>query len=590
MSPPLDAGYGRWVGWAQRALRFVLVAIASAALVGTLLAGPASEAFGAGAAVAKKGVVTGSLNKRGYTVLALSASSPNASFVRAAVNRFRLRAPSATPVKARALRGCVTLHLRAPDGAYAGPIVLATKRKGLVIVGVNDTNGASLGAIKIDAVNGYARTKRRPAARFLCSTVVAQADRRGIPIGNGRNVGLARSIKKTGIGQDSDLDGVPNSLDVDDNGNLILDRFDRSATQSAPRVNAAQAQGSNAFMNPTTTFSGAVDVNAYGSSDQDVREAERTRLSLAFNGGGFDPGTPVELDCGGQPDPNNPNGWIGGLSYCTRGGTGRLLQGTPGDTPGFPTPCCDANGNGLAELRQVGPMTNPVPGFFGMPISPGATPDQIQPGDVLIAKGTRNGVPVDISSTLGLVLATPPALARYDDRQGDSGTLSYPFIQTASRTIPEIPVRANASGDVVVDLTFWRAQRLRIATEPGSGSWMDVGHMSHLAHAEDAGPNPSRGCPASSYSNVDAKLSLEPPNEQFITPYLKDLAGDQPTDRAKLFDNSFSYTLNLTNCLASSGIAFNINQTRNLSFWGFSQPINGTFATASSLVSFTRVG
>jgi hypothetical protein len=337
-------------------------------------------------------------------------------------------------------------------------------------------------------------------------------------------------------------------------------------------------------------------VNAYGSSDQDVGEAERTRLSLAISGGGFDPGTPVELDCGGRPDPNNPNGWIGGLSYCTRGGTGRLLQG-PGNTPGFPTPCCDANGDGLAELRQIGPMVNPMSGFFAMPISPGATPDQIHPGDVLIMKGTRNGAPVDLSSTLGLVLSTPPALARYDDRQGDSGTLSYPFGET-SQAFPEIPVRANASGDVVVDLTFWRAQRQRIATEPRSGSWMDVGNMSHVALAENAGPLPpgvlsalpNGGCRASSYANVDAKLSLQPPNGQFITPSLKDLEADRPTDRAKPFDNGFTYTLNLPNRLASYGVSFNIGDSRGVSFWGVSPPIEGKFATASSLVTFSRVG
>ena len=158
----------------------------------------------------------------------------------------------------------------------AGPVVLGTpgkKPKGLVMVGLNGTNGASLGAIKIDAVNGYARTTRKPPARVLCSKLVARANRKGIPIGNRRNLGLVRS-RATGSGQDPDLDGVPNSLDEDDNGNLILDKFDRSATARASRAaRESQAQGPNAFMNLTTTFRGAVDVNAYGSSDQDVREA-----------------------------------------------------------------------------------------------------------------------------------------------------------------------------------------------------------------------------------------------------------------------------------------------------------------------------
>ena len=41
------------------------------------------------------------------------------------------------------------------------------------------------------------------------------------------------------------------------------------------------------------------------------------------------------------------------------------------------------------------------------------------------------------------------------------------------------PVRAGPSGDVVVELKFWRPQRLPI--EPETGDWYDVGGLGYLA-------------------------------------------------------------------------------------------------------------
>lgn len=57
--------------------------------------------------------ITGELSKRGYTVIALDARGSAKSVV-AKRGRFKLRPPS----------GRVTLHLRAPNGTYAGPIVV----------------------------------------------------------------------------------------------------------------------------------------------------------------------------------------------------------------------------------------------------------------------------------------------------------------------------------------------------------------------------------------------------------------------------------------------------------------------------------
>ena len=83
--------------------------------------------------------ITGSLSRSGYTVLALSASG-QARSVAVRRRRFKLRLPARR----------VTLHLRAPDGSYAGPVVVARRDGGRrAILGVRA--GARLGLIKCAA-------------------------------------------------------------------------------------------------------------------------------------------------------------------------------------------------------------------------------------------------------------------------------------------------------------------------------------------------------------------------------------------------------------------------------------------------------
>jgi hypothetical protein len=566
-----------------------------AALLGAVLLASAIRADEPGASAAKKkhrskGTITGKLNKSGYTVIAQSDVSTNAMAVQVKRRKFKLK-PPVPPGKTKGNSGkIVTLHLRAPDGSYAGPIVLASsgksKKKGSkksgkkggnrVIVGVNTKAGAALGTIKIDAANGYAKAKKAPKG-VVYSKRFAQA-RKGIPIGNGRNVGLVSSSAHGPV-QDLDLDGVPNSLDVDQNGNLILNNVDPATTAVPASRGAHSSQGGNQpFMGLGTQVVGDT-VNAYGSSDADIAAALRTQLWLGIGGGGVDAGS-AELDCGT-------------LSYCSAGGTGRL-QPSPGSpnfngAQGFPTPCCDTDSDGMGALSNTG--GNPI-FTFATQIFPGATPDQIHPGDVLIVRATRDTAPVSPVSTMGLVFSGFAALAKYDDGQGNANAtpLTYPLDGVA----PNIPVKANGSGDVVVSMTLWRPQRLRLATEPGSGKWVDVGGMSQFAQAQNV-PGPPTGpggptgtCPASSYSAIGPNLTPQASVEGMPFYHLQDGKADQVTDLSQPLANTFTYSLNLTDCLASYGLSFNVAQSRSFAFWAAAPPSTGKPGNTQSLVSFTR--
>jgi hypothetical protein len=154
--------------------------------------------------------ITGTLSVRGYTVMALAADG-QVTTVAATIGRFRIRPPAAR----------VTLQLRAPDGTYAGPIVVGPPASH-VIVGVRA--GAALGRITFSPRLGYA-TVRRVAPRWL--------------------------------------DGVPDVLDVDDDGDLILDEVDPPAVPDPVRVTSQlveieQPMNVNAGVHPSDIEAGLV--------------------------------------------------------------------------------------------------------------------------------------------------------------------------------------------------------------------------------------------------------------------------------------------------------------------------------------------
>ncbi len=489
-------------------------------------------------AAAKLAPISGTVSQPGYTVLALAANG-KATYVRASNGRFRLR-----PLANR-----VTLQLRDPSGIYAGPVVIGSERKGRrAIVGVKA--GAKLGKITVKAPQGYAKVSRRVSKSWVDPTHWAKA-RKGVPIGAGK-FGLVRSKPpRVSPPGDLDADGIPDRFDVDVNGNLILNNVDRSTSSRARAAQAASPQAESQFYvgaNLVVPLSETMNANAAAVSDAQIDQALSKYEWLAL---GILPGSP-ELDCGGEPDPNNPQGWIGGLSYCRRGGTGVEMGLGPAQTwQPFPA-CCDPNGDGFGTLFNNSP--NPPPGAFFF--HPNATSSQIGTGDVLIQRVTSNGVSTDTPAMLPYIFATVPALVSYDDGQGDKVTVNYPVAQHGPGTLGNpLPVAAGPNGEVVLKLTLWRPQRRSIP--PEQGAWTDIGKLSYGANIQSVGaaeiPPLHRFCPRSSFSGSDPNLSppetVIPPDRGGVT----DLAPDQPANPA----STITYTLNLTNCLAALGFAWN---------------------------------
>jgi hypothetical protein len=502
--------------------------------------------------------ISGKLTRPGYTVAALAADG-HARVVRTSRGKFRLR-PSARRV---------TLHLRAPDGVYAGPIVVLRRKKGRrAVLGVRA--GARLGKIRVG--RGYAKVTKRLRRKWVDASRVARA-RKGVPIG-ARNFGRVRSRPpRRSIRGDADLDGVPNPLDIDDDGDLILDNLDRSRGVRAAQALIEPLVTSGLTLDAAQTVNAnprhSTDPTRPAFTDQQIDEA------LSGPGAGLEFAIPsrgsTELDCEGDPTLTPPRL---GLSYCASGGTGIATGGE------FPE-CCDPDEDGFGTLPGLdrprglthGAVARPGPGQ--PPLPPGTS--QIGTGDELFQHVTLAGdesqcPPPPLTSNpncdssltiLQYVFTTVPALVSYDD-DGPAGepptTLPYPNQVGGGG---EFPVSAPPGQDVVVRLTFWRPQRRRIANDPeleagDSATWTDISGLNYTANGSVAvtpgvpgpPPNPPGVCPQSAFSDPSSE-----PTPNKLTPLpgplhaggFKDEPGDEPANVA----NKLSYTLNLTQCVGS---------------------------------------
>ena len=529
----------------RRLLGLSLAALLALAAL-TMLALPALPKADSGTpTVAKKKKqkkITGTLTQGGYTVIALTKDG-EAKTDRAPKGAFKLRPPAKK----------VTLHLRASDGTYAGPIVVGTRKQGKrAIEGVYA--GAKLGKVKVKA--GYAKLKLRK--KWVDKKREARA-KKGVPIGAG-NFGRVKSKKtKGGAPGDLDLDGIADPLDIDDDGDKVLDNLDRKPRKgSKARVSADAPQTftiRDVFGGGLTRTSNA---NVPGTTTDDINEFMRTNNEFTLE---MDilPGDFSELDCAQPQSRTDPT--LGGLVYCTEGGTGEL-SGDEVIPAGLEFPeCCDKDHDDFGEMVLGSPGTP-----FGL--VPFATSDQIGPGDLFFQHVTTDGTTKTYTGTLQYVFVTTPALISYDDGQGNSGSIGsgidYPVDdgEPGTRANP-FPVKANANGNVKIEFELWRPQRRPIPPEdagtPEDPNWIDIGGLDYGAVAPEAS---WKFCGGGSLSSDDPNLRLTEGGfrEESDQDGFRDLRGDEPADPSE----KITFTVNVTKCLAERGESFNVGEVRDL--------------------------
>jgi hypothetical protein len=356
------------------------------------------------------------------------------------------------------------------------------------------------------------------------------------------------------------------------------------------------------------TLKDTVNANAAALTLAQVNDT-LARRGILWIGGSLRSGVGIELDCGGAPAPG---GWSGGLSYCTRGGTGRAFPGLFARSPprswpiAFPD-AADANGNGFGELSALagsaGQVTCQVPCVQAF-LSHGATSDQIGTGDVLNWRVTLNGVETQFPTTLPDVYGTVPAVVSYRDGAGNSGTVTYPvpppFVGSGADFFGEsqgpyqgfqvarCPAGAPApcvEGDVVVTLQFWRPQR-RAIPDVEEGEWTDIGGLIYAPGVAGSDSPAPPNCRATDVSTTDPNLSPATTASQVGQGAgFRDSAADRRANPA----NTLSFSVNLTKCYRAVNPGppgFTWDPGESLAVWlagGVSDPLSGSTSAIQQL-------
>ena len=185
---------------------------------------------------------------------------------------------------------------------------------------------------------------------------------------------------------------------------------------------------------------------------------------------------------------------------------------------------------------------------------------------MLISRVTTNGVETAYPGMLQYVFATVAALASYSDTAGNSATVRYPVAKYFPGPPRQggpgtpgngFPVAAGPNGQVVVTFTFWRPQRRSTPGDPGKGEWIDIGGLTYLFYTWWG-----------SAPLLPAGLLLHERQEPVPAPAERPRPGHERPTRRRTHRSRFrstlrpgpthsTFTVNLTQCLASRGVAFN---------------------------------
>ena len=374
----------------------------------------------------------------------------------------------------------------------------------------------------------------------------------------------ASSIDSAG-GGDCDGDGVPNVVDVDDNGNRILDAVDAVSAATTARLNLFFGLRPS-FANQLNVYSGATraSINSYLSQNSG---GDGLGMNFFLDQQYLDPGNGtalqnVWLSCTtGQPwcAPGTGTATISGLSDTPplRPGLARFQQipwgtyfGASCDTSAC-TPLTGSDANSLAGVSRQGPSKPPTWIGAVRPTSTDALANVV-PGDVLtINTRSASGVVATQPTTISPYFVTSPALASYGPADGSLTPVSYPLAPTTPGTSPSWPIQVDSSGRIKVRL--WRPQRFALPGE--SAEYYDIGGLRWGVSVESYTDSNSvyhqgtlQFCQTSDLVGVTANASAND-KVQFTDSSPLDVA----TDVAQKDSRVLGFTVDVGACLAAGG-------------------------------------
>ncbi|MDX6597285.1 MAG: hypothetical protein QOE87_1172 [Gaiellales bacterium] len=474
----------------------------------------------------------------GMTLLALSPSGTAVQQKLGASGRFTLKVPRGQGT---------TLQLVTAGGRYFGPVVLASK-KGKAYSAIAPAKSVKLGTLSLRT--GFATPKKALPQAIIDRTRALIADTKGRPLGVGK-LGLvkmpglhASSLRSPAAGgtpqnpgADGDADGLPNALDMDGNGNGLIDSFDSSA----------RSPSSGLFSTLFLGFNQALNANAAGVSRPQIDAAvggENTFNMIwffddsQFKGEGLTV-TGAHVDCGA-------------LVYCRRGdGTaimGGLSESSPSTPRNVPWVSFTPDGSGLPNLDH---MTSHDGGsVWATSVQPRVGTSDLRPGDTYDVVFNTSGGARHVPTVLAPYFVTTPAISSYAAGAAPAQTISYPPAADAPGANQGNPIVLDASGKL--SLTIWRPQRLAV---PGAetGDFMDMGHLHYGLTGTTPDGSREVAC-AGFYSNLSPSLTQTAAGGQDFGTSLFPLT-DSGADSVPSVVDTLSFTLDVAGCYGAAGAA-----------------------------------
>ena len=397
-----------------------------------------------------------------------------------------------------------TLHLVSSTGSYAGPVVVGTRKVGRTvraILGVKP--GASLGRISYKSA-GYGKASVKSSS--VSSSTYANASKSGVPYGAGtlgfvsgasKASVMAASVRaaadETEVGGDPDKDGIPNAIDVDDNGDGSLDVVDEK-TQSA----GAGKTGPRPYIF-SDFFVDLVDIIRVNdaASAEATKAIVKKKLKFVF-GSSTENGAVqnVRIDCAA-------------IAWCA---TATVFAAPGAATVAWSTVDKDGDGRFFdLDSRMVGSNMN-----FDSSINPNVFPAEVQPGQMFnFELRYRTGKTIVIPSALTSFFVTAPAPSLI------GGTaITYPVAANTGTFNNPIPT-ANGT---TLRIETARPMRPLMPKESATGGMKEMGQLKYWITLSRAGDGkPPSTCNSDAYSSPTSNLT---PIVNGPQPMLKDGSPD----------------------------------------------------------------
>ncbi len=430
-----------------------------------------------------------------------------------------------------------TLHLVNKSGRYFGPIVAS---KGARAYASLSGKAGSLGRVSVK--NGFATVPYGKSANIFRKSAALPFDRTTGPRGAGKFglVAVPASAKAPDrssadrmrpaaltAGTDSDRDGLPDVLDIDDDGDLILDISDDDTSATTADY------GAETFSTLRLDLADSLNVNAGTFDTTQLETLVRENLFLLFgvrNNVAGSTITSANIDCLSLP-------------YCVAGtGTAEVAEFNrqavlPHQSPWI---SYDPDGDGLPNIYVEDGTAS-----FGTNINvkPKASLSELRPGDTVYFKLQTSEGKYTIPAVLPFFFSTTPALASWSSG-AQSGTITYPVSAGSPGTTVGNPL---VLGSTSVTFTYWKPQRQAIQGAEEDG-YIDIGRLKYGVYLSPSdSTNPPITCQRGDVSIPSSTLEVTTLNDEVNTIKLvQDTALDATADPAA----TLSFTLAIGDCLA----------------------------------------